>query len=751
MDIHQACEAVVYVSHRVQKLMHTIATSASKGKTDPQKDRTKSNSKAFLEGELGNVVFLMMNLVPILQQTMNLARIRSSISDFSAIENAYNQTSSDVQSLFQLWKSRSPVTEPFKATWLRHWCRLPSQSFPDIESTYKTARNNPSENLPYVYEELERYMKAQNWNKIMTLFVDAWIRSRAISERSAIISDVGTFLEAHIGQTHHHLSFQTAKTTIPSKRNITTACSQYVYFITHWVLILFAYGGDLQMSTQPRSLNGTHIDKQNQTWSLDHAMEAIGKQLYVWFEELLTTSTIEQHNREVTLEVAGCLLLIYRNDAKVQQSVYRYITRLLRNFQCAQLEHKARISLEEQNNNNNDNNNKCAKVEYKDTGFMAIYPKDSFLLNHMDYHLHILVGWLSSVALRHMLLEQFANQFSCIDTTLISAPSHVVEMSQYSSATSKDMLHARQELIKEGFVCLSGVFSHSDLSWIESIKGSMQRAKTSQMLRMNTSTGAVLTFEGTRSASALTSAPSLVEFLQGPVQRFLKRLNCKDKKEPQLVVNETYLRCKTKGAVSTPHADYYAYRSNEQMFSALVDSSSNERDNQEEDELGCVVCHKQDEEEMLMCDLCQLWCHVDCCQVPVLNHCKDAGEWHCATCSDSDINAYTMWIPLQATTPKQGILGVVPSSHQWTEFDHHNSGSVNLPRSFFMQSTQLWKLPQQLELGDVIIFNIKTVHAATKNQGKQGNRMSLDVRFTLNGSIRPTLNLNTKEASVNSD
>jgi len=86
-------------------------------------------------------------------------------------------------------------------------------------------------------------------------------------------------------------------------------------------------------------------------------------------------------------------------------------------------------------------------------------------------------------------------------------------------------------------------------------------------------------------------------------------------------------------------------------------------------------------------------------------------DW-CA--SERQPAVYTSWVALSKATPQDSVLAVVPSSHFLSGW-HGTKKGTGLPKDFDPDKC-VWMVPEQLLPGDVILFNIKTVHAATPNK-----------------------------------
>lgn len=133
---------------------------------------------------------------------------------------------------------------------------------------------------------------------------------------------------------------------------------------------------------------------------------------------------------------------------------------------------------------------------------------------------------------------------------------------------------------------------------------------------------------------------------------------------------------------------------------------------------------------MLLCDLCDRSFHVACLPHPLKE--IPNGEWHCNQCSRGFFDAYTAWINLSYYKRGLGTLCVLPRAHyQMQEFDRTLPTRPDLPKDYqaiVKKSTAVWhRLPDDAIPGDLVLFNVKMVHATTKNNSNC-YCMSLDTR-----------------------
>lgn len=121
--------------------------------------------------------------------------------------------------------------------------------------------------------------------------------------------------------------------------------------------------------------------------------------------------------------------------------------------------------------------------------------------------------------------------------------------------------------------------------------------------------------------------------------------------------------------------------------------------------------------------------------------------WHCYECVHRPLPVYTCWMALGPVTRSDGTLCFVPGSHTWTGFDRPRPATAQVPSEFAQrlredrsrtkskgkgrgmgkgssQKTLACAAPSQTGVhwcgtdyqpGDVVIFNVKTVHAASSN------------------------------------
>jgi len=195
----------------------------------------------------------------------------------------------------------------------------------------------------------------------------------------------------------------------------------------------------------------------------------------------------------------------------------------------------------------------------------------------------------------------------------------------------------------------------------------------------------------------------------------------------------TWLRAKGPGEVTAEHADYYYFAKNTNIFGDFWQAKRDEDEKKqtEEERQTCQICRKNDDaDSTLLCDLCDRGFHLRCLDPPLTSLPPDEQEWHCARCCNQPMSYWTCWVPLGDIEGYEGRLALIPGSHTLAGYDKPVREDLlpgDFSRSF--ETSSVWQTPTRLGQGDVILFNIKTIHAATRNGGEKF-RLSLDTRVT---------------------
>ncbi len=137
------------------------------------------------------------------------------------------------------------------------------------------------------------------------------------------------------------------------------------------------------------------------------------------------------------------------------------------------------------------------------------------------------------------------------------------------------------------------------------------------------------------------------------------------------------------------------------------------------------------DERLMTCDLCERRfrrCDVDP-QLPASWNKEANGEWHCADCARQPFPLYTCWISLGEYNSGNSSLCVMPQSQVLTEFHKPLKGDL-LPGDYPRLLKEKWGWQRaEISIGDIILFNVKTVHAASKNL-TNSFRLSIDTRVS---------------------
>lgn len=150
-----------------------------------------------------------------------------------------------------------------------------------------------------------------------------------------------------------------------------------------------------------------------------------------------------------------------------------------------------------------------------------------------------------------------------------------------------------------------------------------------------------------------------------------------------------------------------------------------------------VEAKEEEEEEALLCDLCDRCFHVNCV-LPPLTSIPD-GEWHCSDCANSPLSLFTCWMPLSDISP-EGSLLLSPGSHNLSGYDSPLPGKELLPlewRDYRRNGKWKWRTVAPARPGDLVLFNIKTVHAASNNNFP-AFRLSCDTRVAVKRFVPPS-------------
>lgn len=187
------------------------------------------------------------------------------------------------------------------------------------------------------------------------------------------------------------------------------------------------------------------------------------------------------------------------------------------------------------------------------------------------------------------------------------------------------------------------------------------------------------------------------------VARFLEQTNLVEKlkhmlgKETTTVFTDyTWLRRKPKGASSIEHADLYFFR----------------RDGFFNKHKSLRPHYSRSKYNVMACSFC--------------SEGKGDSDDYCDVCINRHMPLYTVWLPLNDVGPDDSTLQILEGSHFMHGWNTRNKKD-ELPKDFKSQKAAYrWVSANDIRFGDAIIFNCKTIHAATTQN--TGVRLSLDIR-----------------------
>jgi hypothetical protein len=168
----------------------------------------------------------------------------------------------------------------------------------------------------------------------------------------------------------------------------------------------------------------------------------------------------------------------------------------------------------------------------------------------------------------------------------------------------------------------------------------------------------------------------------------------------------TWLRAKGKGEVTSEHADYYYFKQNTTTFQEnrhpYVENAAElwNEENPIPDGVG--------KSDIVECDIC-LRQFIGSQQIPKATAWdKDVkGEWHCHDCASGYSPFYTCWISLGEYKDENSTLCMMPKTQNLKQFDRPLRTDL-LPEDYndLVKSKWGW-LRTNFGLGDIVIFNWK--------------------------------------------
>ncbi|CEP02360.1 hypothetical protein PBRA_008944 [Plasmodiophora brassicae] len=187
----------------------------------------------------------------------------------------------------------------------------------------------------------------------------------------------------------------------------------------------------------------------------------------------------------------------------------------------------------------------------------------------------------------------------------------------------------------------------------------------------------------------------------------------------------TWLRLKGRGDVTIEHADYFYFKRSTDMFERYATD-----DEKVPHDGSCGACGRTTG-SMVHCGLCTRGWHTSCMDASARpsGASSSVSTWHCSSCADGPLSVFTCWCALGDIDLQDSTLAFVPGTHTLTGYDRPRAGE-QVPSSFKGGSARWHVADGTLRPGDIFIFNVKTIHCASKN-GTTRFRASLDTRVEL--------------------
>lgn len=181
----------------------------------------------------------------------------------------------------------------------------------------------------------------------------------------------------------------------------------------------------------------------------------------------------------------------------------------------------------------------------------------------------------------------------------------------------------------------------------------------------------------------------------------------------------TWFRAKGAGEVTREHVDYFYFYNNSNVIS---DHHWRPR----VDEVDPKFTSPIPDNNTITCAMCQR--HFIKYKLQPSVPARRPKQWHCHGCINLPSACFTVWIPLTEIGEGDSRLAIIPGSHKLSGYER-NRGELPGDYTPAMESSSQWEVPANMQQGDIIIFDWKTIHAATSNNsGKY--RLSIDTRIT---------------------
>ena len=204
----------------------------------------------------------------------------------------------------------------------------------------------------------------------------------------------------------------------------------------------------------------------------------------------------------------------------------------------------------------------------------------------------------------------------------------------------------------------------------------------------------------------------------------------------------TWLRIRGHKDLTIEHTDYYYFKQERSIFSDHWQPTlTTTQPPASPPPPSCTLCSSTTATiatPTVQCALCLHTFHRSCLvpAPPV----KPRGGYHCPSCANLPFPFYTCWIALGPVHRQHGRLALVPTTHRLLQGyeDRRGGGDGKLPREWKgnTERSAVWR-SSDMEAGDLLLFNVKTVHGASVNVSDEF-RISMDTRVTF-AERRPAL------------
>ena len=194
----------------------------------------------------------------------------------------------------------------------------------------------------------------------------------------------------------------------------------------------------------------------------------------------------------------------------------------------------------------------------------------------------------------------------------------------------------------------------------------------------------------------------------------------------------TWLRIRGHKDLTIEHTDYYYFKQERSIFSDHWQPTlASAEPSPTPPPATCPICSSSTATSVptLQCALCLHTFHHSC-----LNPsppAKPRGNYCCPDCANLPFPFYTCWIALGPVHRQHGRLALVPGTHLLQGYEERRGGGDGkLPRDWKgeRERSAVWR-SSDMEAGDLLLFNVKTVHGASVNVSDEF-RISMDTRVT---------------------